>query len=158
LGGCQFKEAVADSLVEVGILTLQIVACCATASRALSGIEIKQDREIGGEGAGSALVQARDQLERQSAAVVLIGDGRVREAIADDKGAALERGSNHVRDELGSCGLEYQEFSGRVSLVIGGFKQGCSQALSQGRTARFAGENDLAANGLRSLDQGHLKS
>src|SRR5215467_11508121 len=119
LGLCpeDLEVALANPAVEGELLALEIVEAPAPDSpQPLGRIEIEEQGEIGHDAAGCACVQLADQVEIDPATVALIGDRRVRIAIAEHDAVPIEPGPDLLGDVLLTGGHEEEDLDERLGL------------------------------------------
>src|SRR5262249_10995832 len=99
LGGGEREEPAADALVEGKRLALEAIARAGASVRAREPVG---DRAVEQEGEGGPTPGARARIERahrlaaEAAGVALVGEGRVREAVAEDDQTCVERGPDDL--------------------------------------------------------------
>ena len=116
----EIEEAFADALVEGQGLGADGVTGFAPQMGGAGALEtgvgwkVEEERKVGSQAAGGYCVEFSDEFRAEGAAVALVGDRGVREAIADDGLAAFEGGPDDFGDVLGAGGLEEEEFGERL--------------------------------------------
>jgi hypothetical protein len=105
--------------------------------------QVEEKRPVGNDPAGGDPVQPFDLLEGEAARVALIGDGGVREPVAEDHGPALEGRAHDFFHVVAPGELVEQELRGRRHApgLVG--EEGLPNGVRQGGPARFSGQDDL---------------
>ena len=114
-------------------------------------VEREQERAVGQEPADGREIEGEHALEPQASRDALIGDGRVDVAVADDRRASLESGSDHLVHVL-RPGCRIQERlcpRGDMATV----QDEISDPLPQLRSARLARGDDLLAVGFEPASE-----
>ena len=162
LRGGDRQEAVAHAPVEVERLALEPVRGTGRL-RALEAEvrrQVEKERQVGRHAAARERVEALDGVERQPAAVALVGDRGVGETIGDDHRAAGERRLDQAADVLGAVREVEQQLGlcRRPRRVV--LEQHAAQRPAELGAARLARQHDLVsvaaqrireARGLRAL-------
>src|SRR2546428_5359630 len=115
-----FEVTRSDALVERQVLLLEARLVLRAAVLALAGaleretrVDVEQERQVGAERQCLEIVQGVDQVERDGAAVPLIREGRVLEAIAQHEARGVEGGPDDLVDMLGAGRGVQQELADR---------------------------------------------
>jgi hypothetical protein len=102
--------ALRDQALQLDPLALEPIGLAAPdpCSRSL-GVDAEKDGQVGPDPAGRQVADLLDPLRTEPARHTLVGDARVAEPIADDVAALVPGRTDHLRDQLGSCGAEEQQ-------------------------------------------------
>src|SRR5437773_636026 len=112
------------------------------APQSLRGIEIEEQREVREDPAGRPHVQLADEVRIDTAAVALVGDGRVGVPVAEDDAATREPRPNLLRDVLLAGGHEQEDLDERLRLDAGALEQ-AAHGESEPRSVGLTGALNL---------------
>ena len=98
---------------------------------------------VGHQPADGQQVELEDGVDPELAAAALIRDGRVEVPVADDRRAALERGSDHLVDVLRARREVERGLGPRRDVVA--VEDEVTDLLAERRAARLAGRDDVDA-------------
>src|SRR5262249_8463193 len=79
-------EAGTDAVMKITGLLMEGVVLTLLAGKACTGRKVEEEREIGLDAMGRESVERTDRGKVEAAAVALVSDGRIGEAVADDDG------------------------------------------------------------------------
>src|SRR4030095_6745551 len=82
-------------------------------SQPLRGVKIEEQGQVRKDTAGRADVELADEIGIDTAALALVGDGRVGVAVAEDDATACEPRADLFRDVLLACGHEQEHLDER---------------------------------------------
>src|SRR4029450_11442408 len=99
-GRAQLAVRLVDLSQELPPLALDPVTGRPGATPRLLGIDEQQEGHVGKDASNRAHIEGEDAVDAQAAGDSLVRERRVEVAVADDVGAALERGLDHLDDEL----------------------------------------------------------
>src|SRR5437867_7587819 len=126
------------------------------APQSLRGIEIEEQREVREDPAGRPHVQLADEVRIDTAAVALVGDGRVGVPVAEDDAATREPRPNLLRDVLLAGGHEQEDLDERLRLDAGALEQ-AAHGESEPRSVGLTGALNLPSLLTKpSLEAHHL--
>lgn len=135
-------EPGAQSFMKVAVETLEPVGAPrpqrGTREAGLNG-EIEDQSLVGSEIADCELLQFSQLVERHTAAIALIGDRRIIEAIADHPASLSQRRPDQPRDVLASRRVKQQRFADGVPAFGFAFDQELADRLGARRASGFAG-------------------
>jgi hypothetical protein len=97
------------------------------------------------------LLEQRDRRLADSAARSLVGVGRVREAIAQDPAAGLQRGLNEVREVHGASGKHQQQLCERGQRLVTPLQYQVANGLGQRCSAGLACHHWIDTASTQSL-------
>jgi hypothetical protein len=105
--------------------------------------QIEKQRKVRAAVASSDAVEVFDQLQVESAAAALVGDGRVGKAVAEHNGTPFESGANDFLDMLSSRGGIKEQLCPRFHGAVGGVEQDSSDSVGNVTSAGFPGQDNL---------------
>ena len=113
--------------------------------------EHEEDGAVGNDAARGERVRAAHEIEGETAPVGLIGDRRVREAVAKHHRSPFERGADDLADQLGAGGLVHQELGLARYLAVVGVEHHRPKRLADTRASRLAQAHDLASRAAKLI-------
>src|SRR5262245_5287102 len=157
LGPMDLAIAATHAPVKRQRLALEVVeAPPLDAPESLDGIEIEEQCEIRKDPARRPHVQLADQVRIDTAAIALVGDGRVGVPVAKDDAIAREPRANLLGDVLLTRGHEQEDLDERLGLDAGPLEQ-VAQGQSEPRAVGLTGALDLPPLPTQpSLEPHHL--
>lgn len=97
---------------------------------------------------------ALDVIQVEAAAVGLVGEGRIVEAVAEDDVTLGEGGADDFVDELCAAGVEEEEFGLRAhGVVLVAMLEGVADFFADGCSSGFTEGEDVVAEGAEVLGQ-----
>ena len=133
--GRDLQKPLAQPLVKAGIEPLEPVGLAGAPRRANKPLRCRQVEDQGQvrrEIAEREPVQCAEIGERQSAAVALIGQGRIGKPVAYDPLAAVERRPDQPRYMVASRRVEQQNLGNGVPTLVGASEQQIPDRLGTG--------------------------
>ena len=121
------------------------------ARRCLGRVEQEQERAVGEQPADGVEVELEHALEAEPAPDALVRDRGVDVAVADDRGAALERGPDHLVHVLCARGGVQQGLGPRRDVAT--VEDELADPLAELGASRLARRDDLLAVGLEPRAQ-----
>ena len=118
----------------------------AGARQAGFGIDIHQDRQVRLEPAAGDAIERRDGVGAQAAAVALIDQRRIGEAVGKHDFAAVQRRPDHFVHVLRARGEVEQQLGARAQFLIGRVEQDAADLHGDRRSAGLDGLDDRAAH------------
>ena len=106
--------------------------------------EHEEDGAVGNDAARGERVRSSYEIEGKAAPVGLVGDRRVREAVAEHHRSPFERGADDLADQLGAGGLVHQELRLARYLAVFGVEHHRPKRLADACAAGLAQAHDLA--------------
>ena len=131
--------------LEAGFVALGAGGAVVAATSAVEGlVEIReqQEGEVGIEAAAHGPVHAEDDFAAELAATALIGLTGVREAIAENNVAAVERGRDDFGDALGASGEHESELGHGIEALGFRVEEQGADAVADAGASRLAGDGD----------------
>ena len=145
------RKPVADPAMERQVERLEAVPGLGGLSPdADLGVDVEQDREVRLEPAGRDRSQARSSSTGRPGPVALVGERRVGEARAQDDLTGLERGLDHLRDQLSPRRVEQQRVGARPDPEVRPAQQDLPHSLPEPRPTRLPREHDAPPASLSS--------
>ena len=95
----------------------------------------------------AARVQPPDKIPVEAASVSLIGDGGVREPIAEDDPVFRQRRANDLLDQLGPAGLVQKEFGQGCHPCVLAVQEQSAYLVADGRPAGIARLDHIPVQG-----------
>src|SRR6266511_3572528 len=148
LGG-QGAERPCDRPVELQLLAFDAVALPGGPGEAGGGVEIQEDVELRQDPGGRPAVDALDRVAAEAAGDALVGEGGIQIAVAQDRGATVERRPDHLLDVLRAGGCEQQRLRPRVEVGRDRVEQDGPDPLADDGAARLPGGDHLVAAGFQ---------
>ena len=106
--------------------------------------EHEENGAIGNDAARGERVRTPHEIEGKTAPVGLVGDRRVRETVAEYHRPPLERGANHLADQLGAGSLVHQKLRLTRYLAVFRVEHHRAKRLADARAAGLAQAHNLA--------------
>ena len=116
-------------------------------------VDVEQECQVGAERQGLEIVQGVDQVERDAAAVPLVREGRVLEAIAQHEAAGVEGGTDDLVDVLGAGRGVQKELADRRHDGIPGVEDEPADLVAYRRAARLPGQDVIDPSVLEGVRQ-----
>src|SRR6266540_7215877 len=148
LGG-QGAERPCHRPVELQLLAFDAVALPGGPGEAGGGVEIQEDDELRQDPGGRPAVDALDRVAAEAAGDALVGEGGIQIAVAQDRGATVERRPDHLLDVLRAGGCEQQRLRPRVEVGRDRVEQDGPDPLADDGAARLPGGDHLVAAGFQ---------
>ena len=80
--------------------------------------DVQEHNKVREQPLGGDVVGGFDEVEGETPAVALVGDGGVEEAVADNGSLSFQCGADHRGDELGSGGIKQQKLGEGVNIHL----------------------------------------
>src|SRR5690606_4745941 len=110
----------------------------AHAAKASGGLDVEQKGEIGAHPPGADVGDFANLGGMHATSVPLVGQGGVKEAIADDDVPLAQLGTDHLLHQLRAGGCKQKDFGQRPHILVLRVGQDASDDFSHSSTARLA--------------------
>lgn len=144
LGDGQLQEAVSDAAMEREIVRGLEAGPVGRRLAAKPDLDrdVEEDRHVRTKPAGRHGFETVEIVEREAAAVALVGAGRVGEPGADDRRPGGEGRLDHLDDQLMTGGIEQERVGEGVDAAGSRIEQQVTDSLAQDRATWLAGPDD----------------